>query len=112
MSDIDGRHLGVGDGDALWIEIVVDLAADGEAGLGGGCGDQVDDDAIADEGFGAPVLTDEREQAVLDLVPLAGARRQVVDDDVDTDFVGQRLQLAFPQAHARSVAAAAIGSDQ
>ena len=66
VSTVEDRHLGVGDGDALWIEVVVDLAADGEAGLGGGGRNQVDDDAIADEWLGAPVLADEREQAVLD----------------------------------------------
>src|SRR2546430_17198884 len=110
-SDVDSRHLGVGDDDALWIEVVVDLAADGEACLCGGCGNQIDDDAIADERLGAPVLTDEGEQAVLDLVPLAGARRQVVDDDVDAELVGQLLQLALPQAQARSIAAATIGGE-
>ena len=98
--DVDGRHFGVGDFDALWIEVFVDLAAHGEAGLGGGGRDQVDDYAITDERFGAPVLADEREQAVLDLVPLAGAWRQMMDGDGDADFVGQRLQLALPQAHA------------
>src|SRR5207253_7713355 len=86
-SDVDSRHFGVGDDDALWIEVVVDLAADGEARLCGGCGNQIDDDAIADERLGAPVLTDEGEQAVLDLVPLACARRQVVYDDVYDEHV-------------------------
>jgi hypothetical protein len=30
---------------------------------------------VAHQGFAAPVLTDEGKQSVLDLVPLAGARR-------------------------------------
>ena len=34
---------------------------------------------------------------MLDLVPLAGAGRQVADHDVDAKFVGQLLQFAFPQ---------------
>jgi len=38
----------------------------------------VDDDAIADERFGAPVLRDEREQAMFDLIPLAGSRREMI----------------------------------
>src|SRR3984893_12944712 len=90
----------------------VELAAHGEAGFGGGGRDQLDDDAIADEWFGAPVLADEGEEAVLDLVPLAGAGRQVVDHDVEAEFVGQLLQFAFPQPYPRAVAAAAIGGDQ
>src|SRR5712691_13548929 len=109
MGDVEGGHLSVGDGDAFRIEVVVDLAEPGEAGLGGGRRDQIDDDAIADERAGAPVLADEGEEAVLDLVPLAGARRQVVDGDVEADLVGEPLQLAFPQAHTRSIAAAAPG---
>src|SRR3984893_12585876 len=90
----------------------VELAAHGEAGFGGGGRDQLDDDAIADEWFGAPVLADEGKEAVLDFVPLAGAGRQVADHDVDAELVDQLLQFAFPQPHARAVAAAAIGGDQ
>src|SRR5580700_101784 len=85
----------------------VELAAHGEAGFGGGGRDQLDDDAIADEWFGAPVLADEGEEAVFDLVPLAGAGRQVADHDVEAEFVGQLLQFAFPQPYPRAVAAAA-----
>ena len=77
------------------------------------CGrDQLDDHAIADERLGAPVLADEGEEAVLDLVPLAGAGRQVADHDVEAEFVGQLLEFAFPQPHPRAVAAPAIGGDQ
>src|SRR5580700_6677968 len=90
----------------------VELAAHGEAGFGGGGRDQLGDHAIADEWFGAPVLADEGEEAVLDLVPLAGARRQVADRDVEAELVGQILEFAFPQPHPRAVAAPAIGGDQ
>jgi hypothetical protein len=55
-----------------------------KAGFGGGGPDQLDDHPIADECFGAPV---EGEEAVLDLVPLAGARRQVTDRDVEAELV-------------------------
>jgi len=41
--------------------------------------DQIDDHLIADQRLGAPVQGDEREQAMLDLVPLRGAGREVVD---------------------------------
>jgi hypothetical protein len=36
----------------------------------------------------------------------------MADADRDPEFVGQHLQLAFPQTHAHAIAAAAIGSDQ
>jgi hypothetical protein len=62
--------------------------------------------------LGAPILADEGEEPVLNFVPLAGAGRQVADDDVDAEFVGQFLKLAFPQPDPRAVAAAAVGGDQ
>jgi hypothetical protein len=46
-SDDEGSHLGVGDGDALWVEVLVDLAANCEAGFGGRRSDQVDDRSTA-----------------------------------------------------------------
>ena len=48
---------------------------------------------------------------MLDLVPLAGAGRQVADRDGQLEFVGQLLQLDLPQPHAIAVAAAAVGGD-
>jgi len=37
---------------------------------------------------------------VLDLVPLAGARRQVMHHDIDAEFRGQALQFDLPQPQA------------
>jgi hypothetical protein len=64
-----------------------------------GCrrGNQLNDGLVADERFGPPVLADEGEEAVLDFVPLAGARRQMVDVDPKPDLVGQLLQFPLPQ---------------
>src|SRR5271167_1994339 len=67
---------------------------------------------MAEQRFTAPVLGNEGEQAVLDLVPFAGAWRQMANSNGDAEFVGQDLQLAFPQAYPCAVAAAAIGIDQ
>jgi hypothetical protein len=49
---------------------------------------------------------------VLDFAPLADGGRQVVDHDVETEFVGQLLQLALPQPDPGAIAAAAIGGDR
>src|SRR6185436_11169357 len=65
-----------------------------ETGFGGGR-DQFDDDPVADERLGAPVLADEGEKPVFDFVPLAGAGRQVADHNVEAEFVGQLLKFAF-----------------
>ena len=84
-----------------------------QACVGGGGGDQFDDDLMADERFAAPVLRDEREQAVLDLVPLAGAGRQMTDGDGNAELVGQRLAIrASTSATRDTVAATTVGGDQ
>ena len=54
--DVEGSHFGVADRNALGIAAAVEVASDGEAGVGGGGADQLDDDLMADEGLAAPVL--------------------------------------------------------
>ena len=49
---------------------------------------------------------------VLDLVPFAGAGRQVADHDFEAELIGQLLKFAFPQPHPPAVAAAAVSGDQ
>ena len=73
--DVDGGHFGIADLDAFRVNVLVDVAGDGEAGVGRGGADQLDDDLVADERFAAPVLRDVGKEAVLDAVPLAGSRR-------------------------------------
>src|ERR1700726_1102211 len=107
--DVDCGHVRIRYDNAAGVLTGVEFAAHSEAGFGGSSRDQLDDDAIADEWLGTPVLADEREEAVLDFVPLAGAGRQVADRDVDAELVGQLLQFAFPQPHPRPVAVAAPG---
>jgi len=41
-------------------------------------------------------LADATEQAMLDLVPLAGARREVTHHDAQAGFAGEFLELHFP----------------
>src|SRR5689334_6634228 len=64
--------------------------------------DQVDDGLVGAQWTAAPVDGDEREQPVLDLVPLAGSRREVADADGDAELVGEPLQLVLPDM--RSIA--------
>src|SRR3981189_2373675 len=51
-------------------------------------------------GFAAPVDADEREKPVLDLVPLAGSRRQVAHRDRTLSVVSQLLESSLPQTDA------------
>jgi hypothetical protein len=62
--DVDGGHLGVGDDDATGVLARIEFAAHREAGFGGGRGDQRDNHSIVDQGPGAPILADEREEPV------------------------------------------------
>src|SRR4029453_9754590 len=52
------------------------------------------------------------EEAMLDLVPLAGTRREVADRNRQPGATGQLLQLPFPQPESRAVAAARVGGHQ
>src|SRR2546423_20740 len=107
--NVEGSHFGIGDFDTFWIEALVDVASDGEAGLGGSGADQLNDDVVADERLAAPVLGDVGKEAMLDAVPFAGAGRQMGNGYPETGFVGKALQFTFPEADAGAVAAAAIG---
>ena len=42
--------------DALRVGAAVEAALDGEAGAGGGAGDQLDDHLVGEQGLAAPVL--------------------------------------------------------
>jgi YD repeat-containing protein len=82
------RHLFVGDLDTRWVGVWIEATFYSQTGLGGCGGDEVDDDLMADQRLAPPVLTDEREQPVFDLVPLAGARRKMADRNLQSGFVG------------------------
>src|SRR5271166_7018016 len=77
-----------------------------------GTGDEVDDGLMTHQGLPAPVLRDEAEQTMLNLVPLARARGKVADQEFHLQLVGQFLERHLPQPRARAVTAAAIGGNQ
>src|SRR3954447_5819704 len=90
----------------------VECGADGQAGLGGGAANEVNDHVVAHQGTAAPVLRDVGEQAVFDLVPLAGTRREVADGHAQPGLVREALQRDLPQPRAAAVAAAPVGGDE
>src|SRR6266568_2442411 len=89
--EVDGLHVGIGHLDAGRISVLIEFATNLQTGLRCRCCDELDDDLMADERFAAPVAGDEREEAMLDLVPFAGARRQMTHGDGYAEFVGQLL---------------------
>src|SRR3954452_913561 len=67
---MEGGHFAVTDLDTWRVDSGIDLAFDVEPSSGGSRGDKLHDDLIANQRLATPVLGDEREQPVLDLVPL------------------------------------------
>lgn len=59
-----------------------------------------------------PVGTDQIEHAMLDQIPLGGARRIMVDGDNQAKLIGQLLQFEPPQAGAVAIRTPTIGLDQ
>jgi len=95
--NVEGGHLGVGDLDALFVAGLVETAGNGEAGCGGGVGNQLDDHLVTDQRLAAPVLSDEGEQAVLNTIPLCALPR--CTDDVGANPTRQlSLQPEAPGA--------------
>ena len=92
--EVDGGELGVGNLDAFGVFFLIQFSADFEAGLGCRRRDQLNDGAIAPQRLPPPVDGDERKEPMLDLVPFAGAGRQVADRDGSVEFVGQFLEFA------------------
>jgi hypothetical protein len=86
---IDSVDFGVAGLDALGVGVGVEFAADAEAGFSGCGGVELDDCLVADEGPAAPVLGYEGEEPMLDLVPLAGAWRQVANGDFDIESLAR-----------------------
>ena len=67
--NVEVSHLLVGHDNSLGIGFVVEFASNRQAGSGGRGADQFDDNAIAEQRFGPPILGNEREQAMLSSRP-------------------------------------------
>ena len=75
----ESTQLVFGDFDGGFLSVGVQGRLDNQAGLRGRAGDRIDDSLMAHQGASAPVLSNEAEESVLDLVPLARARREAAD---------------------------------
>src|SRR5271163_1862471 len=74
-------------------------------------GNRFYNDLMSLKWFALPVARDVAKQAVLDLVPFAGAGRIVTDFDNQSCFVRQALQFQFPQPIPGTIATATVGCD-
>ena len=105
-------ELFIGNPDASPVEVGIQLRLDPQSLLRRRAADQVDDDGSRAKRLATPVLRDVAKHAVLDLVPLARARREMADRDPQAQVVRQTLQHHFPQPWPIAVAAPGIGGDQ
>ena len=96
----EGLHVTVGDFDAARVGAGVEFRVHGQPGAGADGLEGFDDDLVGLQGASAPVAADRGEQPVLDLVPFAGARRQVADADRQSALLCQRGGLPCSRAGA------------
>src|SRR5262245_33890038 len=110
--EVDTLHLLVGDPPARGVFSTVQPTEDLQAPRRGRPGDQVDDRRVVAQRLAPPIGRDEREEAMFDLVPLAGARREMTHRQRPSRLISKLLQLPFPQSQARAVAAPRIRGDE
>src|SRR5262245_37558467 len=89
----------------------VEARANFQAGRCPSASDELDDRFMTGQWTTTPVERDLRKEPMLDLVPLAGAGRQVRHMDLQAAVVRELLQLGLPKPIAGTVAAASIRDD-
>src|SRR5262245_36949461 len=108
----EGLHYCTRNFDPFFISACVELGSNFQSRSRGGRADQADDRLVALEWFASPIHRDEREESVLDLVPLTRAWWHVADVDRQLRVVCEALKLTLPKRVARAVATPRIGDDQ
>src|SRR5438552_13997230 len=109
---VDGRALVVGYHHRGRILAWIEFRLDPEAGVGGRCPDEVDDDLMADQRAATPGQADVGAESVLELVPRAGPGWQVTHGHRQAAVVGELLPLALPQPDPLARAPPAISADE
>ena len=104
--DMERGHLLLRDLDACGISGSVETAGDFQSLGSGGVCDKRDNGFVVTQGFTPPVGGNEREQAMFNLVPFAGAWGKMTNRDVQTGFISQFLKFQLPQSQAVAIAAA------
>ena len=79
--EIEGLQFLLGHLDPALVGSPIQTGFDDPSGLGRCSGDEIHDGPVVGQGPVSPVGGDERKEAMLDFVSLAGARRKVTDRD-------------------------------
>ena len=107
--EIESGQFGVGDFEANRVDAAIEFGADFQSGLRCCIRNQIDDHLVTDQGSSPPILGNVGEHAMLDFVPLAGARWEVAHMDRHPQAHNQLLQCHLPQAAPAAIAATAVG---
>jgi hypothetical protein len=110
--EVEGSHLLVGHFLLECIYPIVQRRVHLQSCSGLGCSDEIDDDLVTFEHLASPIHADKGEELVLDLIPLAGARRIVAHRHLKSRGIGEPLQFLFPEAETVAVGPPAIGGDE
>jgi len=111
-ADIDRIHFRIRDLDGFGIFILVEAAPHLKPGRRGRRSDELADDLVADQRLATPVLGDEGKEPMFDAIPFTGAGWVMDDSNGKPGLVDEGLQLAFPQANTKAIAAPTIGGDE
>ena len=107
-----GGHLGVCQRDPARIVAAIQLGSDAQPRSAVRRANQAYDGREVHERGPSPVHGDVGEQAMLDLIPLARARRKVAHRDREPGAIRQPLQFPFPEPEAGAVTPTSIRGDQ
>ena len=94
--EIERREIGIRCFHSFRIFVLVQFSPHRQAGSGRGCGDELDDRLKTSQRLSEPVDRQEREKAVFDLIPFAGAGRQMADRDGQSEGISESLEFYFP----------------
>ena len=94
-AELHKRHFFVGDFFAFLVGCRVNFGSYSEPFCRGGVADEFNNNGEAFEGLAAPVLSDVAEHTVFDLVPLAGAGRQMAHLYGDACSLAKRCKATF-----------------
>ena len=87
-ADLNPGKLFVRNFDAGLVDFGIQLSVNLETCFGSGRRDEVDDCLKTAQRLPTPVLRDVRKQPMFDLVPFAGARREMTHRDAESSFIG------------------------
>ncbi len=105
-------HFVIGDFPSGFVSGGIEGGSDLEPLVNTGMGNEINNCRTTDEGASPPVLGDEGEHAVFDLVPLARTGRKVTNMDGHSERIRELLELNLPKAGTVAITAPTVSRDE